>query len=217
MTVKRIQRMCKRTGCTETWEATLKNKKRYCRDCIPQSSRGPKYPFRMQRTCLCGKKEIKKIHNEQERLAAFECKSCTKISTEYKWHEMQLLYITMLNNHCSAEDFVRQGVFKNWDEYNDFCKFLRDVMQIELHRDVIQIELHHKDNRTSGWTWGSLAKEHAIVKHTPIATVTLNKIEEHRCSSHELQYSGMNPGTNHMETLKDFLKRMSDRRLSEEE
>lgn len=156
MTVERIRRMCKRTGCTETWDARPSDGKRYCRSCIPQSSSGPKYPFKMQRQCACGVKQIKMIHSEQERLAPFECKSCIDASTNYKWHEMQLLYLVMMNEQCTARDFVRQGVFKDWNEYDAFCKFLRDVMQIDLHRKV---------DRTGGWSWGSLAKEHSIVKH----------------------------------------------------
>ena len=157
MTVERIRRMCKRTGCTETWDARPSDKKRYCsRGCIPQSSSGPKYPFKMRRQCACGVIQIKTIHSEQERLAPFECKSCIDASTNYKWHEMQLLYLVMMNEQCTARDFVRQGVFKDLDEYVDFYNFLKDVMQINLH---------HKIDRTGGWSWGSLAKKHSIVKH----------------------------------------------------
>jgi len=168
MTIKRIRRMCQRIGCTKTWAAKPTDTKRYCRECIPQSSSGPKYPFRMQKQCACGAKEIKEIHSEQERAAPFECKSCTDASTNYKWHEMQLLYLVMLNDDFPANEFVRQGVFESKEEYCAFRSFVKEVMQIDLDWTNTHPGYKPIKRRKPTWSWGTLADNHTVIKRSPV-------------------------------------------------
>jgi len=171
MTVKRIQRMCRRIGCTETWDAKPSDSKRYCRECIPQSSSGPKYPFRMQKQCACGAKEIKEVHSEQERVAPFECKSCTDASTNYKWHEMQLLYLAILNDDLPPNEFVRQGVFGSKEEYYAVRTFAREVMQIDLDWTHEHFGYKQIKREKPVWSWGTLAGDYDVIKRPSTPTL----------------------------------------------
>mgnify|MGYP001364122875 FL=1 len=89
---KKVKRMCRRIGCTETWHATEQNRKRYCRNCIPQSYPNPIYPYKLNKQCVhCGERFTVEIHNEEERTSKTTCESCSKVFNSRAWKCMRLL------------------------------------------------------------------------------------------------------------------------------
>ena len=88
---KRVKRMCKRIGCTETWYATEKSIKRYCRTCIPQSSSGPIYPYKLSKVCrLCTEHFTIEIHDEEQRKSESICNECNAVVNSRGWKCMRL-------------------------------------------------------------------------------------------------------------------------------
>ncbi|MEK9695234.1 MAG: hypothetical protein VW270_05685 [Candidatus Poseidoniales archaeon] len=89
---KKIKRMCKRIGCTETWYATEKMNKKYCRNCIPQSSSGPKYPYRLNRQCtICAERFTIKINDESDKFDKKVCQKCNTVLDSREWKCMRLI------------------------------------------------------------------------------------------------------------------------------
>ena len=88
----RIKRLCKRIGCTETWYATEKDPKRYCRGCIPQSSSGPIYPYRVRKLCdLCSEAFTIEVHSEKQRKIENTCSECKAVLNSREWKCMRLI------------------------------------------------------------------------------------------------------------------------------
>ena len=90
---KKVKRMCKRIGCTETWYATVNNGQRYCsRDCNPQCSSGPKYPYKLSRQCThCAERFSVEINDESDKLNEPICNECDAVLNSRDWKCMRLI------------------------------------------------------------------------------------------------------------------------------
>ena len=90
---KKVKRMCRRIGCTETWYATENHKKRYCsRGCTPQSSPGPIYPYKLNRSChVCHERFTLEVKGEEQRTKENTCNECKAVLGSIEWRSVYLI------------------------------------------------------------------------------------------------------------------------------
>ena len=92
MTKPKVKRMCRRIGCTETWYATENHSKRYCRSCIPQSSLGPIYPYKLNRSCyVCYERFTLEVNSEEQRTKENTCNECKAMLESIEWRSVYLI------------------------------------------------------------------------------------------------------------------------------
>ena len=88
---KKVKRMCKRVGCTETWYATENNKKRWCSNGC-RAGYKPKYPYKLSRQCThCAERFSVEINDESDRLNKSICNGCNAVLNSRDWKCMRLI------------------------------------------------------------------------------------------------------------------------------
>ena len=88
---KRVKRMCRRIGCTETWYATENSKKRWCSNGC-RAGYKPKYPYKLSRQCThCAERFSVEINDESDRLNESICNECNAVLNSRDWKCMRLI------------------------------------------------------------------------------------------------------------------------------
>jgi len=161
--VMRKKRLCRRIGCENKFEVVpstkCSEKQKFCsRECIPQSSSGPKYPYKLWTSChYCLKKFRMTIQSLDDRISVKVCKPCKQsaavMKASLKWDEVEIVYLAMINRGVGINEFTAMlygNQHRRWTVVNYFLS-LQQSTGIDLY-EIIQDTIRPRPK----FSWGTL-------------------------------------------------------------